>query len=125
MIDPIARKLASYYPQPISSGNPFTHVNNWFAQGTNHSGSNQLAFKIDDNISDKQRFSARYTLNWGDNQPFNALGNEANGSLPDTSRTQNGVLDYTRTQNPATVINVRAGVTRAHERHVPAGSLPA
>ncbi|HEY6986838.1 MAG TPA: hypothetical protein VH369_00565 [Bryobacteraceae bacterium] len=43
--------------------------------------------------------------------------------LPNTSRTQNGVLDHTRTQNPTTVINVRAGITRAHERHVPASSF--
>ncbi len=123
MMDPIALKLATYYPQPTSDGNPFTHVNNWFSQGTNHTAVNQLGFKIDENISDKQRFSARYTVNWGDSRPFNAIGNEANGALPDTSRTQNGVLDYTRTQNPTTVINVRAGVTRAHERHVPAGSF--
>jgi hypothetical protein len=123
MMDPIAVKLASYYAKPISDGNQYTHVNNWFAQGTNHTASNQLAFKIDENLSDKQRFSARYTVNWDDSQPFNALGNDANGSLPDTSRTQNGVVDYTRTQNPTTVINLRGGVTRAHERHVPAGSF--
>ncbi|HMJ62092.1 MAG TPA: carboxypeptidase regulatory-like domain-containing protein, partial [Bryobacteraceae bacterium] len=123
MIDPIALKLTSYFAKPTSDGNPFTHVNNWFAQGTNRTGSNQLAFKIDENISDKQRFSARYTVNWDDSQPFNALGNDANGSLPDTSRTQNGVVDYPRTQNPTTVINLRGGLTRAHERHVPASSF--
>ncbi len=34
MQDPIALKAISYYPNPTSEGNPFTHANNFFAEGT-------------------------------------------------------------------------------------------
>jgi hypothetical protein len=61
----IAQTILSYYPGPTSEGLPFTHVNNWFGQGVNASDSNQMDIKIDHNFSEKQRFTSRYSVNWG------------------------------------------------------------
>jgi hypothetical protein len=46
-------------------GDPFTRVNNWFAQGSTPSAANKLDAKIDHNFSEKQRISSRYGANWG------------------------------------------------------------
>ena len=61
----IAQAFDKYYPAANLPGDPFTHNNNWFAQGSTPSASNKADVKIDHNISEKQRISSRYGANWG------------------------------------------------------------
>lgn len=106
---PIARKVMSYYPKPTSEGNPFTHTDNFFAQGVNKSRGNQMDVKIDHSFSEKSRFNSRYSVNWGNSTPANLWGNEADRFTDgdSRSRTQNFVFDFTRTQGPTTIITMR------------------
>ena len=116
----IAQTILSYYPEPTSEGLPFTHVNNWFGQGVNASDSNQMDIKIDHNFSEKQRFTSRYSVNWGASTPAAYWGladNFSNGNS--NSRTQNFVFDFTRSQNPTTVITLRYGLLRQRADTVP------
>ena len=70
MQDPVALNVMKYYPgSRHSDGLPFTHANNFFAQGVNVSDSNQMDIKLDHNISEKQRFMSRYSVNWGSSTP--------------------------------------------------------
>jgi len=55
MLNQIALNFAKYYPEPTSAGNPYTATNNFFARGSVPS----LGHKLDENISEKQRLSAR------------------------------------------------------------------
>ncbi len=110
--NPITQQFIKYYPAPTSSGNPFTHANNWFAQGSTPSHDNKIDAKIDQNISDKQRFSARYSVDWSYSGVANLLGNIAYNGNPGTARSQNFVLDYTRTHNATTIFTGRAAVLR-------------
>lgn len=121
MLDPVALKALSYYPEPTSNGDPFTQTNNFFGQGTNSSISHQMDAKIDHILSEKHRIMSRYSVNWGNSTPANLYGNEANpySNGASTSRTQNFVFDYTRMQNPTTVIQLRYGVLRQRTNTTP------
>ena len=110
--NPIARKFNTYYPAPTSAGNPFTHVNNFFAQGVNESADNKIDAKIDHNISEKQRFTSRYSVDWSHSNPANLIGNIAMNANPGIARSQNFVIDYTRTHSATTIFTGRVGVTR-------------
>src|SRR5439155_15948227 len=95
----IAQNFNKYFPGPNLPGDPFTRVNNWFAQGSTPSAANKLDAKIDHNVSDKQRFTVRYGANWGWNGVANLTGNIAHNANPGINRFQNFVVDYTRTHN--------------------------
>jgi len=119
--NPIAVRALATYPAATADGNAFTHTNNYFAQGVNASESNQMDVKLDHNISDKQRFMSRYSLNFGNNTPAVLWGSLAdpfsNGN--GNSRTQNFVFDYTRTHSASTLITLRYGVLRQRTQTIP------
>lgn len=110
----VAQRVLSFYPLPTSEGDPFTHTNNFFAQGVNRNRGNQMDIKIDHNLSDKHRISSRYSVSWGNSTPANLWGNPAdrftNGNS--RSRTQNFVFDFTRVHSAATIITLRYGLMR-------------
>ena len=112
-LNKIAQAFDKYFPAPNQPGDPFTRVNNWFAQGSTPSASNKADAKIDHNISEKQRLSARYGVNWGWNGVANLTGNISHNGNPGFNRFQNFIVDYTRTHSPTTVFTARAGVLRA------------
>lgn len=119
--NPIAIKALSYYPKPTSDGNAFTHTNNFFGQGVAQSQANQMDAKLDHNLNDKMRLSTRYSLNFGNDTPANFFGNLADpySNGDSHSRTQQFVYDFTRIQNPTTIINLRYGVLRQHAQTDP------
>ena len=110
--NPIAQAFDKYFPAPTSEGNAFTHANNWFAQGSTPASDHKIDAKIDHNISDKQRFSSRYSVDWSANGVANLTGNISHNGNPGIARSQNFIMDYTRTQNASTVIALRAGILR-------------
>jgi hypothetical protein len=112
MLNPIAQKFDSYFPAPTSAGNPFTRANNWFGQGSIPSADNKIDAKIDHNFSSRQRLSARYSVDWSWSGIANLVNNISFNGNPGIARSQNFIIDYTRTQSPTTVINLRAGVLR-------------
>lgn len=119
MQNPISKNIVKYYPTPTSEGNPFTRVNNFFAQGADSNSSHQFDVKVDHNISEKQRLSTRYSYKINDSTPFNITGNESDNRNLNTGRAQSFVLDYTRTQSPTTIITARLGILRNHNDTLP------
>ena len=112
MQNPASLKFLKYYPQATSDGDPLTHVNNFYKVGSNSSLGDKMDFKIDHNLSDRQRLTSRYSVDWGNSDPANLWGNISANINQSSHRTQNYVIDYTRTQNPTTVMTVRASVLR-------------
>jgi hypothetical protein len=112
LLNSIALKFIKYYPAPTSAGNAFTHANNFFAQGSVPSRDHKIDAKIDQNISDKQRFSSRYSVDWSYSGVANLFGNLAYSANPGIARSQNFIVDYTRTQSATTIFTARAGVLR-------------
>lgn len=112
MQNPISLKFLKYYPAPTSDGNALTHANNFYKNGVNTSRGDKMDIKIDHNISEKQRFTTRYSSNWSESSPTNLFGNIAGNYTPGTERDQNFVFDYTRTQSPTTVYTTRVSFMR-------------
>lgn len=113
MINPISKNILQYYPGPTSQGNQYTHINNFYAQGSSQSGSNKMDAKIDHNFSEKQRLTGRYSVNWAPtDNAANLIGNIAGTWYINSGRSQNVVLDYTRTHSPTTVMTLRFGLLR-------------
>lgn len=118
----IAQKILTYFPAATSDGNQYTHANNFFKTGTNSSTGNQLDIKIDHNISDKQRFTSRYSARWSSDTAGNLWGNISDSSIPGTERDQNFVFDFTRSHSPTTVMTARVGIMRVKSIRDPAST---
>jgi hypothetical protein len=119
MQNPISQKILTYFPAATSDGDPVTHQNNFYKQGVNGDRADQMDLKIDHNISDKSRFTSRYSAQWGQNNPANLLGNIAANINNYTGHKQNFVFDYTRTQSATTVISARVSIMRVHVMNDP------
>ncbi len=117
----VARNAMTFYPRPTSAGNPFTQSNNFFAQGVNQSRSHKMDGKMDHNLSDKQRFTSRYSVSWSRSTPANLWGNEADRFTDGNSlnRTQNFVFDFTRVHSPTTIVTLRYGLLRVRADRFP------
>ena len=60
-ISPTAAALTSkVWPMPTGPGAPFTNINNFTANASVGGDQNEFVMRVDQNISDKQRFFARY-----------------------------------------------------------------
>ena len=112
MQDPIALKVISYYPNPTSEGNPFTHANNFFGEGTGGGDGYQVIAKVDHVLDEKQRLYARVSREWSRGKAFFAFGSPAEPFQkgPFYSDAKTGVLNYTRAQSPTTLFEVRYGI---------------
>jgi len=108
MLNPIALKAVSYYPNPTSTGLPFTHVNNFFAQGTGADDTYQGIAKVDQILSGKDRIAGRYAREAYRNHPFLPWGDSVATSVTGfNSDTHQASLQFIRTHNPTTVFTVR------------------
>ncbi len=114
MQNPLSQKILKYYPAPTSEGNAVTHLNNFYKAGVNANRGDKMDIKIDHNISDRQRFTSRYSVNWTNSNPVNLLGTIAGNYNPGTEHDQNFIFDYTRTQSPTTVIATRVSIMRVN-----------
>lgn len=121
MQNPIARKVMEYYPQPTSEGRPFTHAQNFFAQGTSGGNTYRGNGKIDHVFDSRQRLFSRYAREAFRQKPLIAWGGPAEPYTTGrfNSDTHNFVIDYTRAHNPTTVMSVRYGVVRQIVDHLP------
>jgi hypothetical protein len=117
-LDPIALNVMKLYPQPNTSGLPFTGLQNYVLLGTFQDANNRGTTKIDHLFNDRQRIFFRYTiLNWTTSQP-EAWPPAPNPACPDSycfdfyQRQQNAAFDYTNTVSNTLVLNLRYGFGR-------------
>jgi hypothetical protein len=104
LFSPAASKILTYFPAP-SNG---SLLNNYQYGQTTSSNGDQGDVKVDYNISDKDRFFARYSQSRFDNPVNNTFPLIYNAFATDP--THGGVLDWTRTISPTLVNEARAGV---------------
>jgi hypothetical protein len=125
LIDPVAAKLMSFFPQPnLSTSN--LHQN-FFTTGTNQSTDNKFDIKIDHRFSDSRMLSAKYAHEWGNNHSPNCFPNEADPCTggPVVNRTNLLAINFTQTFSPTLILNVSYGFTRGfnHETGI-TGDFP-
>ena len=120
LLDPTAKIAQQYWPTPTSSG----IANNYAFTGPAPTNQDQYSIRVDQNISDKSRFFARWAQKrefkqeYADTFGANDPGGSGNIAL-DNRWEMNA--DYTRTFNPTLVMSVNFGVVRWAEGNVVQG----
>jgi outer membrane receptor protein involved in Fe transport len=62
LIDPVAQKMMSYFPEPNVTGGSF--LNNWFASGSSHRSNKQFDIKIDHRFTNNNLMSAKFSYQY-------------------------------------------------------------
>jgi len=114
LLDPVAAKLAAYYPAPnLNVGSPaYNPYHNWLGTGAAPTSFNNLDFKGDHLINQNNRLSVKYARSFGTstNGP-NLFGNAGDTHTQGFGRglNQTGVVNYTNTFNANTILTVTVG----------------
>ena len=118
-INPTSLKLLSLYPQPNAPGLA-NGVNNWVSNSSQGGNQNQTVVHLDQNISDKQHLTARYTY-WGNlNLPNDPFGNGVcQDRCTELFNTNNFVLGDTYSFSPTTIMEVRLSYQRFNYDRTP------
>jgi len=117
LIDPVAKKMMSYYPQPnvgdiaAASYNPY---NNWSGSGAGTDGGNQFDIRIDQRFTDKDSFFARYSQNTNNYHNWNCFGNALDPCTqgPGIGGSRAAAVSSNHTFSTNTLLNVSLGFTR-------------
>ena len=114
-INPIAAKVASYYPKPTGLGDGFDHQNNYAVVTPSTNSYDSWLGKMDIRASNKSNVSFRYgqtpwqnfsKLVWGTNAA------EPSGEAPSTRVFRNWGADWVYTIAPNLIFNLRGGLAR-------------
>jgi outer membrane receptor protein involved in Fe transport len=114
-LNPVAVKVASYYPKPNRPGIDQANNLNYAQVNPAKNGYDQWLGKTDIRVSDRSNVSFRYgqtpwtnfaQVIWGDNPA------EPSGEAPSTRISRNWGADWTYTLTPRLVFNLRGGLAR-------------
>ena len=124
LMDPVALKILSYYPQANRQGDPRTGANNWVGAAPLPTNSDAYTIRVDHKISDNHRLFGR----WSQKRQFKQLTGEFFGSdnpggigtlAPDNRF--DGALGYSAVISPTFVLNANWGFGRWNEGRKPQG----
>jgi hypothetical protein len=118
-INPTSLKFLNLYPLPNAAGNA-QGVNNYVTNASVGGGNNETVVHIDQNVSDKQHITARYSY-WGNlNLPIDPLKDgTCQDRCTETFNTQNFVLGDTYSFSPTTIMEVRLSYQRFDYNRIP------
>jgi hypothetical protein len=120
MFDPVAQKIAQYWPSPTGPG----IVNNFAASSGAPTAQSAYTVRVDQNISDKSRMFARWSQKFEYKQlaadVFGTNDPGGPGTLAPDDRFDAG-LGYNRVFSPTLVMSVDLGWGRWVEGRVPQG----
>jgi hypothetical protein len=116
-INSVGREIASYYPLPNLPGT----IQNYAASGSNSADEDIWGVRIDQAISARQQFFARYNYTRDDSLDPRWFGNWADGMIGLLQDVQSIAGDYVFTIGPTSILNLRYGFTdRTHDNLDPA-----
>jgi hypothetical protein len=118
-INPTSLVWLNLYPMPNAPGNA-AGVGNWVGNGAQGGNNNETVVHIDQNVSEKQHISARYSY-WGNlNLPTDPFGNGVcQDRCTETFNTNNFVLGDTYSFNPTTIMEIRLSYQRFDYNRTP------
>ncbi len=112
-LDPIALKLLSLYPMPNLPGDPLLGTNNFRTNVLSTSAGYQLDVKLDEQFSEKQRASLRYSRLISNQDTPAVFGDSAwNDGTHFNTTVHNVGTDYSWTLSPTLLVQLRAGLDR-------------
>lgn len=115
-IDPVAKKVMSYYPMPSSSGNAYTHANNYPYPSMWMASFDQFVGRTDFVVNSKNNVFFRYNEN-----PFQEFRGitfgmdnvaEPSGNTPLLRNGRNVMMNWTSTISPTMTFDLRVGLNR-------------
>jgi hypothetical protein len=113
LIDPVAQKLMSYFPEPNVTGGSF--LQNWFASGSSHSTNKQFDIKIDHRFTNNNLMSGKFSYQ------YNPTGGGLDCFKNFTDPCQGGqgwdnahlfAINDTQTFSPSLLLTTTLGFTR-------------
>jgi hypothetical protein len=114
-LDPVAVNVLKWYPLPNTPGVGGANQNNYTASVSRPLDMTMSDYRIDQVISSKQRLFGRYSTRLNVNADPSYFPSQlriAEGRIVQEDHVHGGVLDYTHTLNPTTVLSARTGVSR-------------
>jgi len=127
LIDPSMMLLFQFFPPPNrnvgqSNYNPYF---NWVGSGTNVNNNDQWDLKIDQNFSDHNRLSARYSRQKSTNSPMNCFHDVGDPCYAFAGPHYGHLfsLQFVHTLGPATVLSFSYGLTRTSDNAQGASGL--
>ncbi|MBY0506939.1 MAG: TonB-dependent receptor [Bryobacteraceae bacterium] len=112
--DPVAVKATTYYPRPNQVPDLIGR-NNFYNSGAAAINTANADARIDHNLSDQQRIFGRFSYRRSYNAPPQLFPGElgiAEGRVINNDFGRNAVVDYTRTLNPTSLLNLRLSFAR-------------
>lgn len=119
-LNPTSLLMLNLYPMPNAPSTAPGNVGNWIGNGSQGGNNNETVVHIDQNVSDKQHITARYTY-WGNlNLPTDPFGNGVcQDRCTETFNTNNFVLGDTYSFSPTTIMEIRASYQRFDYNRIP------
>jgi hypothetical protein len=112
LIDPVALKMFSYFPEPNIPGGSI--YRNWYGTGSNHSSNRQFDIKIDHRFSQKDLLSGKFSYQYNTGAGLNCFKNFTDPCQPGPNwgNAHLFALTETHTFTPTLLMNVTLGFTR-------------
>ena len=114
--DPVAVNVAKYYPQPNTPPTGLSNNQSNFAgSGSKPLDMRQSDYRIDQAITARQRFFARYSTRLNDDKATIFFPEDlkiAEGRINQEDHVHGAVADYTNTLSPVMILNARLGFAR-------------
>jgi len=112
LIDPVALKMFSYFPEPNIAGGSI--YKNWHGSGPTHSSNRQLDIKIDHRFSQKDLLSGKFSYQYNTGSGLNCFKNFTDPCQPGPNwgNAHLFALTETHTFTPTLLMNVTLGFTR-------------
>ena len=113
LIDPVAQKMMSYFPEPNFAGGDY--LSNWVGSGASHSSNRQFDIRIDHRFSDKDLLTGKFAYQ------YNPAGTGLDCFKNFTDPCQGGpgwnnahafAINETHTFSPTLLLNTTLGFTR-------------
>lgn len=121
-IDPVARNMATYWPDPnFPPLNVYTQQNNFINSGPARSNGWKQNTRWDHNWTENWRMWLRVSFSGSESTPFNGFGTlgTSSGSGPSKSRQTQVSLDHTYTLSSTLIANLRYAFSRTAYQRVP------
>ena len=113
LIDPVAQKMMSYFPEPNVSGASVQQ--NWFGSGSSHGSNRQFDIKIDHRFTDKNMLSAKFAYQYspsgGGLDCFKNFTDPCQGG-PGWTNAHSFAINDTHTFSPTLLLSTTLGFTR-------------
>jgi len=113
LIDPVAQKMLSYFPEPNISTSDGIY-RNWIGTGPNHSYNWQFDVKVDHRFTEKNLMSVKYSQQYSHGDSFNCFKNFTDPCEggPNWTNAHLFAINDTHTFTPTLLLNTTLGFTR-------------